>query len=177
MEEWRPALGYEGIYAVSNQGRVRRLHSPTNRSKNDGILSPGLARNGYLRVVLCREGVRRNFSVHRLVLEAFKRPFRSGEVTNHIDGVKRNNGLGNLEQVMQKENDTKARRLGLTKPGCPPHPQGSSHSQAKLCDDKVQHIRALAQETNLTHGELGQRFGVCRTTISLIVARRTWRHI
>src|SRR3990170_1584133 len=172
MEEWRPAVGYEGLYEVSDQGRVRRLHSPTNRSKNDGVLSPGLAANGYLRVVLCRQNERRNFSVHRLVVEAFKRPFGPGEVTNHIDGDKTNNRPMNLEQVTQKVNDAEARRLGLTTRGKPPILQGSAHHQAQLTDESVREIRALAGR--VMQKDLALRFRVSLCTIQSVVQRRTW---
>lgn len=97
MEElWRDIVGYEGLYEVSNLGNVRR----------DGrILRPQTRQHGYLSVWLYRVGDRRKqFSVHRLVAEAFcENPNNYSEV-NHLDENKQNNRADNLEWCTRKQN-------------------------------------------------------------------------
>lgn len=171
MEQWLPVVGYEGYYEVSNEGRVRRLHSPTNKAKS-GFLAPGRAPNGYLRVVLSRHNHQKNASVHRLVVEAFIGPFEHREQTNHRDGNKGNNRLGNLEKVSGSENMRHATKMGLNT-ASPPHLQGSRHHQAKLSEEIVKVIR-ISTESNRA---LARHYGVDRRTISFIRQRKTWSHI
>ena len=118
MEEWKPVVGYEGLYEVSSLGRVRRLDTvvemPPSRRHPDGwartvrggVLRPGgNARTPYLSVALCREGRQKTFGVHNLVCEAFHgpKPFPKAEV-RHLDGEGANNVLDNLCWGTHSEN-------------------------------------------------------------------------
>lgn len=101
MEEWKPVPGYEGLYEVSDRGRVKSLARKTNNQygKEDIILSPGWVhnKNGYLFVHLCKDGVRERFLVHRLVALVFiPNPFNLPMV-NHKDENPQNNSVENLE--------------------------------------------------------------------------------
>lgn len=69
VEEWRPIAGYEGLYEVSDWGRVKSLSRW--HSRKERFLKFGVTEEGYLRCVLCKNNHRSNFSVHRLVAEAF----------------------------------------------------------------------------------------------------------
>lgn len=60
IEEWRPVVGYEGLYEVSNLGRVKSLHS---RNKG-GIRALKTKKKGYLAVTLCRAGKLKTITVH-----------------------------------------------------------------------------------------------------------------
>ena len=96
MEEvWKEIRGYEGLYEVSNLGRVRRA-SISNRLHNDGILKP-IKRNNYLKVVLSKEGNKTDYFIHRLVAETFIENPNNLPYVNHIDEVKTNNTTNNLE--------------------------------------------------------------------------------
>lgn len=109
-EVWKPVVGYEGIYEVSNMGCLRRL-SHYVRSKNNGFafikqmeIKPTLSGCGYLRVGLARNGEKKLRSVHRLVAEAFiSNPLNLPQV-NHKDENKENNSVGNLEWCDAKYN-------------------------------------------------------------------------
>lgn len=93
MEEiWMPVKGYEGLYEVSNNGRVRSL-------KFDKIKELSLVDNGqgYLHVHLCKEGKRKHFFIHRLVVEAFIGEIPKGLIVNHKDENPQNNNVNNLE--------------------------------------------------------------------------------
>ena len=110
QEVWKPIDGFEGLYEVSNLGRVKSLdryvdngHGSTRLAKGR-ILKPQLVMGGYLQVILCRNCKPSLFKVHRLVYEAFhgKRP--EGMEINHIDEDKSNNSLENLNLMTHKEN-------------------------------------------------------------------------
>jgi hypothetical protein len=114
-EAWRQMVGIVG-YEVSEIGRIRR--STGGASTFAGrIKTPSERKDGYMIVGFYSDGVRTNVFVHRAVAEAFIRPIAEDEEVNHIDGVKSNCVLGNLEIVTAAENMAHAARLGLTASG------------------------------------------------------------
>lgn len=121
MEIWRPIIGYEGLYEVSNFGNVRSIDHSANtnirfnskRIIRGRVLKLNLKNNGYYNVDLCREGKISSKSVHRLVAEAFLPNPDCLRVVNHIDGCKTNNHVSNLEWVTYRENHWHAREHSL----------------------------------------------------------------
>ena len=110
MEEWRDIKGYEGLYQVSNEGRIKSLERIANRS--DGkveILKEKIRKltkdkDGYLCVPLVKELKRKFCKVHRLVAKAFiDNPDNLPEI-NHKDECKSNNSVENLEWCDRKYN-------------------------------------------------------------------------
>jgi NUMOD4 motif./HNH endonuclease. len=97
-EEWRDIPGYEGLYRVSNMGRVYSTR------RGGRMLKPTLRRKGYLAVALSRNGSARMRLIHQLVLEAFVGPRPEGFVTRHLDGDPANNTLDNLRWGTYAEN-------------------------------------------------------------------------
>lgn len=106
-EEWRDIAGYEGLYKVSNMGRVKSLgNGNSNNSNNckERILKSVKHKDGYLLIDLCKEGKRKGHRVHRLVAQAFiDNPDNLPEV-NHKDENKENNCVSNLEWCDRKYN-------------------------------------------------------------------------
>lgn len=104
MEEWRDIPGYEGLYKVSNYGRIKR---------NGRLKTFRIDRGGYCTVWLSRDSVQKNFKVHRLVAQAFLPNPNNKLTVNHIDGCKQNNVVENLEWATHSENIIHANKTGL----------------------------------------------------------------
>lgn len=113
METWRPVHGYEGYYEASNMGRIRSVPR-TVKCKNgavkryeSGLMHPSKHyKNGYMSVMLSRDGKPKRMLVHRLVAQAFV-PNPSGlPEINHKDENKENNAASNLEWCDRSHNMT-----------------------------------------------------------------------
>ena len=101
-EIWKDIKGYEGLYQISNLGRVKSLnYIHTGREK---ILKPSVDKQGYLNICLCKNGVKKWYLVHRLVYEAFVGDIPKGMQVNHINEIKTDNRAVNLNLMTPKEN-------------------------------------------------------------------------
>lgn len=119
-EVWKPIKGYEGLYSVSNLGRVKRIEGvagETNRRQPEKILEAVFGARGYYGVNLCKNGTQKSFYIHRLVALAFvPNPNRLKQV-NHKDEDVANNRADNLEWCDAKYNyyyGTAIARRGLS---------------------------------------------------------------
>ena len=102
-EIWRDVVGYEGLYEVSNWGRVKSL--PRNGTvKYARILKPYVDKDGYHRQMLSKNGKHTNYPIHRLVAEAFIPNPHNYPCVNHKDENKLNNNVNNLEWCSAKYN-------------------------------------------------------------------------
>ena len=104
-EEWKDITEFEG-YQASNLGRVKSLERIDARGnkRKEKILKPQMLNNGYYRVALCKNSIVKKYLVHRLVWIAFNGQIPEGYEINHLDEVKSNNRLENLNLVTHKEN-------------------------------------------------------------------------
>lgn len=93
MEIWKDIPGYEGLYQVSNLGRVKSFHGRTEREK---ILQP-YCKKKYAQVLLIKDKRRKLALIHRLVAEAFLPNPDGKPQVNHKDENKQNNSVDNLE--------------------------------------------------------------------------------
>lgn len=119
-EIWEDIVGYEGLYQVSNLGRVKSLSRDIpakglgyQRVNPEKVLKPGLYSNGYLFVVLCVNYKKSQQLIHRIVAKTFIENIELKPDVNHKDGNKKNNNENNLEWVTKKENTQHAIKLGL----------------------------------------------------------------
>ena len=110
MEEWKPIKGYEGLYEVSNLGRVKSLNRKILCSNGlikeikEKILTPKDNGKGYLNVHLSKNGNHKHLYIHRLVAEAFIPNPNNLPQVNHKDENKSNNCVDNLEWCTAKYN-------------------------------------------------------------------------
>ena len=116
MEIWKDVLNYEGLYQVSNLGRVKSLkrkvrHFSGERLVPERILKGGVNDKGYILVNLGKKGTKKVFAVHKLVAIAFlnHKPCGYKLVVDHIDNNKLNNKLENLQIITQQENVLKSK--------------------------------------------------------------------
>jgi hypothetical protein len=111
MEIYKPIMGFEDDYAVSNYGNVLSTKSTRRRRQ----LKLALTVWGYPFACLCKNNKRHSLVVHRIVWQAFHGKIENGLQINHIDGNKKNNRLENLELVTAQENSIHAVKTGLRK--------------------------------------------------------------
>jgi hypothetical protein len=97
-EQWKQIPGFEGLYLVSNTGKIKSLRKwKRGGCPDEYILNPTVANNGYYQVTLYDGSSRKKFQVHRLVASAFVNNPNGYDFVNHIDEDKLNNLASNLE--------------------------------------------------------------------------------
>ena len=106
FEEWKPIEGYEGLYEISNFGRVKSIDriGHGGRKLKGRILKQAKNNCGYLVIDLDKHGKRKQFRVHRLVASAFIPNPNNYPIINHKDENKLNNHVNNLEWCTVKYN-------------------------------------------------------------------------
>lgn len=170
-EIWMPIPEFPG-YEVSSVGRVRSKKQQQKewrllRSHKRQRTKRGLP---YIAVALMRDGKAVGKLVHVLVLTAFVGPAPEGMECRHLDGNPSNNRLANLRWGTHQENMADRKMHGRL--------AGENHSGVKLTNEKVRRIRRLAAE-GWEQEDIAALpdIQVSRPNISLIVNRRTWRHV
>jgi len=202
-EEWRAIAGYEGLYEVSDLGRVRSLRSRGNgtfgawdRLRPEPLVRrPKRNRRGYV-VVAIGDGTR---PVHQLVLEAFVGPRPFGYVTGHLNGQPADNRLVNLAWITSSENQQHRFLHGTMATGDESFPRqhperyprgdrsfarlhperlarGERGGNAKLTVAQVLAIRAASADGEPQRA-IATRYEVSQATINHIVTRRKWAHV
>ena len=176
QEEWKDIEGFEGMYQVSNLGRVKSL--ARFKRKEDKIIKGNPNQLGYLQVQLYKDRKRHIYMVHRLVLQAFDPISNPEEMTgNHKDFNVQNNALGNLEWCTTLENNRHywdnadlEKREELIK-----EVVGEKHHLAKLTEDGVREIRRLYFNDIVTSmSEIARILGVSEGTIRSVIDGKTW---
>jgi hypothetical protein len=110
LEKWKPIKGYEGYYEISNKGNVRGIKRTIATSNGKTVtIKPKLLKlqkdgNGYPTIMLTKQGIRKAYNVHRIVAEAFMPNSKGLDVVNHINSIKTDNSVENLEWCTQHEN-------------------------------------------------------------------------
>lgn len=130
QEIWKDIKGYEGLYQVSNLGRIKSLPRDTNNQYKNGLIMKPHNYLGYLKIQLRKNGNYKWFCVHRLVAMAFLKNYNSKLQVNHKNGNKDDNNLENLEMVTASENQLHSYRVLKNIPSMK-NRFGSKHVAAK----------------------------------------------
>ncbi|GAC1491039.1 MAG: hypothetical protein NVS1B13_20960 [Flavisolibacter sp.] len=167
-EIWRDVVGYEGLYAVSNLGRMKRL---LKLSKAGHCLAEKVCRdtirNGYFVSSIRKgKGVVVEYR-HRLIAIAFVSNPLQLPIVNHKDGIKTNNRIENLEWVTHSQNTKHAFAANLMS-----H-KGTNNSQCKLTEEQAREIK----HSDLPSRYLSEKFGVGMDNIRAIQRGSKWKHV
>jgi hypothetical protein len=163
QEIWKDINGYEGLYKLSNFGRIYSV-------RNKLIMTLELLVNGYYRVCFNSSGKRDRFRVHILVATHFIDNPNGKTQVNHKDGNKKNNHYKNLEWCTPSENLQHAFSLGLK------DTKGEKHPLSALTEREVKEIR-LKKENGASNFDLAKEYETTTYNIYNIVVKRSWKHI
>lgn len=171
IEVWKDIAGFEGVYQISNMGRVKSLcRRAGNTILREKLRAISYTRDGYSKVRLQTGDRDVTKRIHRLVAEAFLPG--SGETVNHKDGNKKNNCVDNLEYMDRHEQMYHAYRLHLKKPMA-----GCGNYWSKLSAEQVRYIRENYVKGDREFGgcALARRFGVSEPVILHVAKGHTYK--
>lgn len=172
MENWKAVVGYEGLYEVSDLGKVRSLSFRNRNVAIDRIkiLAQSKLPSGYLRVSLCRDNTRRDQFVHALVLNAFVGQRPTDNEAAHRNGRPSDNRLANLRWATRRENnvDDKIAHGTLR--------VGSRVHNAKLTESSALQIHELRSSGEMTDA-IALKLGVCVDTVRKVLRGERWPHV
>ena len=163
MEEWKTIKGYEGLYKVSNEGRIKTEYGL--------IFKPSIHSGGYNYVCLTKDKVEKNITLHREVAKAFiPNPFNKKYV-NHIDGNKLNNHVNNLEWCTASENMKHAYANKLQESLI-----GIDHPLSKLTEEQVREIKVKLKNKQ-SMASIAREFNMSPGGVQGIKENKIWKHI
>lgn len=178
-EKWRIIPNTNNRYSASNLGRIKSHKRTCNlaignkgwRVVKERIRKQHLTKRGYLRVSLSdNNNKQRTYACHRLIALAWIENHNNKPTVNHINGVKHDNRIENLEWATHKEQTIHAENNNLVT-----HPRGENHANSKLKEKDIIKIRAMCEYYNYT--EIARMYCVDPALIRRICLRKIWRHI
>lgn len=183
-EIWKDVKGYEGIYQVSNLGIIKSLDRTINHStagilKKKEMYMSTSSNVGYSTVILSNNGNKKSLRTHRLVAIAFIPNPNNKPCVNHINGIKKDNKVSNLEWVTYSENTQHAFNLGLidlNNRDISNYARGENNGSAKLTNIEVEEIRFKYKYNNLSSRKLAIHYNVSKTNILDIVNYKIWNN-
>lgn len=166
---WKPVVGYEGLYEVSDSGVVRGVERVDVRGqkRKAKVLKTSVNRGGYETVCLSKDRMQTTYTIHRIVLEAFVGPRPEGQQGCHGKGGKRDNSLSNLRWDTVEANGRDKVLFGEAV-------RGERQHLARLSEGDIRRIRALPE---LSLSRLAEMFNVGKSTIGHVRRGNTWKHV
>ena len=167
METWKP-VPFADEYEVSDLGNIRRV-APAIKRRDYGPIRGSLTYQGYMAVTLRHKGKRlQPRFLHRIIMEAFHGP--SDLHVNHINGIKNDNRLCNLEYVTAADNRKHAMQV------LDSFAKGAGHPNAKLVDADVVQIKSMIR-AGISDRAISEIFGCTAANIYVIRKGKGWTHI
>lgn len=163
-ERWRWVKGYEGLYMVSDLGRVKRI-APGRGARPGHILKPLKCSNGYLAVCLSVGSRQKQARIHRLVAQAFLTPVVGKDLVNHINGDKTDNRVANLEWSNKSENAIHSYRVL----GDKPHVQKGLKGKKLTAND----ARSIYLDPS-SKASIAKQYGITETMVRAIKTGKSW---
>ena len=175
-EIWKDIQGYEGHYQISNIGRVKSLARKKNHIKGFAITKEIILKqqknfDGYYNLSLKLNCCRKNYSIHRLVAIHFISNLDNKKEVNHINGIKQDNRVENLEWCTRRENIIHSFNTGLNAGN-----KGEKHGMSKITELQVLEIKQRLKNGQ-THQKIAEIYNVGRTTISAINQNKNWNYL
>lgn len=168
-EKWLPVPGFEGVFEVSDRGRVCRVVSTYGHPAHK-LRRLERIKDGYLRVSLQHHGKTVRILVHRLVAMAFLGNCSDKFEVNHKDGNKGNNAASNLEYVTPQENVRHSlEKLGVQRAS------GDRHPKSKLSWKHVEEIRVRWEGGRVTKKQIAAEYGVSESAVGRAINGSSWR--
>lgn len=169
-EEWKDIAGYEGLYQISNLGRIKSFHKW--RGNKEYITNGYPNKDGYMKIDLIKNGKKQVKSIHTLVLNTFL-GIQPNKDCNHKNGVKFDNHLENLEYCTKSENVKHAySNLGKVSTL-----RGENNWTSKITENDAREIKRLYATGKYLQREIGQIFDITQAAVSLIVTEKNWKHL
>lgn len=177
IEVWKPIINYEGIYEISNLGKIKSFpkdrfcfgHKRTESTKL--IKTDTFHPSGYRFVTLIKDKVRKSYAVHRLVgIHFIDNPENLPQI-NHKDTIKTNNIYSNLEWCTNFYNQQHAIENGLVN-----YVKGEKHGGAKLKEIDIPVIRRLFSE-GLNKHQIAEIYGIHPKHAYSINMGKAWKHV
>ncbi len=183
-EEWRDICYYEGLYQVSNLGRVKRLDGLVGmyyKRKNGTFYREQFKKGGmvainshhfskYCTVMLCKNGKAVRYSIHKIVLETFVGPCPEGMECSHKDDVKSNNRISNLEWNTHIENCKTRKQNGHGS-------EGTKNGMSKLSEKQIEEIIKLNNSKKYTQKQIASKYNISHKYIWGLVKKYKQRVI
>lgn len=178
MEIWKKIPKFDNQYEISSFGRIRSLQATIVRSngwkynRKSKVLKPDITHSGYAIGAVCVDKKMVSYKIHRLVAELFIPNHENKPTVNHINGIKHDNRVENLEWATMKENVTHAHKTGLAY-----ILKGSEIGNSILKESDVISIRKEFKPRVVTRAFLAEKYKVSEATIKDILHGRTWKHL
>lgn len=167
-EEWKDVPGYEGLYTVSNLGKLKSVGRVVKCiGKRKFTVSESIKKqtmkNGYLGWTLYKKNVGKFIYTHRLMCTVFIGEIPEGFQVHHKNGNRKDNKVSNLQRIRADKHTSL-------------HSKGEKNAACMLNERKVIEIRKL-HKLGHTYTALCEKYGVSYHTVRLAVLRKTWSHI
>lgn len=169
LEHWKPVVGFEGYYEISNVGSVCRVKPYRNVKAYARVTQWQWKGNGNRPyVVLSKNGEHKTLKVHKIMVDSFLGGTPEGFTVHHEDDRYTNNRISNFRFLSAIDNWRDAYLSGLMT-------HGSKHKNAKLTEAKARELLALNGKISLK--QASKKFGISTTAVSYLWKGRNWAHL